>query len=214
MLCCSGASSSRVFFNSVLSSEAASVTRSDRAPGSVTKSRAASRSSFMRRSISSATSPTSCSRCSSAKVESIWRMAMTLAMLVAVMTASSVRKLPKVIWPIESENDRIRYKIAAKTDDMAEKTGLKNPLYTTEIAAGGTCEGAPAERQSQLSAWKWRISGSRRCPITKASIGRNAGFFDHLGPQRDIGLDDVGKLRQRRAFGLAAGGVELLLHVR
>src|SRR5882724_2946810 len=70
-------------------------------------------------------------------------MAMTLAMLVAVMTASSVRKLPKVIWPIESENDRIRDKIAAKTDDMAEKTGLKNPLYTTEAAAGGTYERHP-----------------------------------------------------------------------
>ena len=35
-------------------------------------------------------------------------MAMTLAMLVAVMTASSSKKLPKVNWPIESENDRIR----------------------------------------------------------------------------------------------------------
>src|SRR5258708_38459516 len=70
-------------------------------------------------------SPTSCSRCSSANVESMWRMAMTLAMLVAVMTASSVKKLPKVIWPIESENDRIRCKIDAKADDMAKITGLK-----------------------------------------------------------------------------------------
>ena len=34
---------------------------------------------------------------------------MTLAMLVAVITASNSRKLPKVSWPIESENDRIRW---------------------------------------------------------------------------------------------------------
>src|SRR5260370_26496046 len=44
----------------------------------------------------------------------MWRMAMTLAMLVAVMTASNSRKLPKVSWPIESENDRIRWTRAAK----------------------------------------------------------------------------------------------------
>jgi hypothetical protein len=64
-------------------------------------------------------------------------------MLVAVMTASSVKKLPKVIWPIESEYDRIRYKIDAKIDDMTEKTGLKDPVYTTDFAAGGTCEAHP-----------------------------------------------------------------------
>ena len=39
---------------------------------------------------------------------------MTLAMLVAVMTASISRKLPKVNWPIESESDRIRWTMAAK----------------------------------------------------------------------------------------------------
>jgi hypothetical protein len=49
----------------------------------------------------------------------MWRMAMTLAMPVAVMTASKSRKLPKVIWPIESENDRMRCESAAKADGMA-----------------------------------------------------------------------------------------------
>jgi hypothetical protein len=113
-------------------------------------------------------------------------MAMTLAMLVAVMTASSVRKLPKVIWPIESENDRIRDKIDAKTDDMAEKTGLKNPLYTTEAATGGTCERHPGGAKASIQPgnggfpaavfrWPW-------LPVTKASVGCNAGLFDHLGP--------------------------------
>ena len=43
---------------------------------------------------------------------------MTLAMPVAVMTASSNRKLPKVIWPIDSENDRMRWESAAKADGI------------------------------------------------------------------------------------------------
>src|SRR5882724_3188843 len=217
MVCCSGASSSRVFFSSVPSSEAASVTRPDRAPGSVTKSRAASRSSFMRRSISSARSPTSCSRCSSANVESMWRMAMTLAMLVAVITASSVKKLPKVIWPIESENDRIRYKIDAKIADMTEKTGLKDPVYTTDFAPGNTRGASRRSGKISFQPGHGRISGKvrpgSRPPVTKASIGCNAGLFDHLGPQGDVGLDDIGKLREWRALGLAAGGVEFLPHV-
>jgi hypothetical protein len=60
----------------------------------------------------------------------MWRIAMTLAMLVAVMTASSVKKLPNVICPIENDWDRIRCKIAANTD-MVKITGVKIPLYTT-----------------------------------------------------------------------------------
>ena len=106
MSCCSGASSSRVFFRTSPSEVAASPTWTDWVPGSVTKSRAASRNSFMRRSMSSARSPTLCSRCNSAKVESIWRMAMTLAVEVMMITASTSMKLPNVSWPIESENDR------------------------------------------------------------------------------------------------------------
>ena len=43
------------------------------------------------------------------------------------------------------------------------------------------------------------------------SVGGDAGLLDHLGPQRDVGLDDVGERLQRRALGLAAGHVELLL---
>ena len=144
MSCCSGASSSRVFFSSALSAEAASPTRSDCAAGSVTKSRAASRNSFMRRSISSARSPTLCSRCSSAKVASIWRMAMTLAMLVIMITASTSRKLPKVSWPIESENDRIRWTMAA--NGMVIETGSDSPDIYAGIGLGGN---QPAREQVQ-----------------------------------------------------------------
>ena len=39
---------------------------------------------------------------------------MTLAMLVAVMAASTNRKLPKVNWPIESEIERTLWTTAAK----------------------------------------------------------------------------------------------------
>jgi hypothetical protein len=96
MYCCSGASSSRVFFSSGVNEAAASQTRLDGTAGSVTKSRAASRSSFMRRSISSARSSTLCRRCSSAKVASVWRMATTLATLVITIIAKSSMKLAKV----------------------------------------------------------------------------------------------------------------------
>jgi hypothetical protein len=64
-------------------------------------------------------------------------MAMTLAMLVAMMTASSVKKLPKVIWPIESENDRIRFKITATIDDMAQITGFQKPTIYDVIPRRG-----------------------------------------------------------------------------
>jgi hypothetical protein len=40
-------------------------------------------------------------------------MAITLAMLVAVITASNSRKLPKVSCPIDSDIDRTRLKTAA-----------------------------------------------------------------------------------------------------
>ena len=36
----------------------------------------------------------------------MWRMAMTLAVEVMMITASTSMKLPNVSWPIESENDR------------------------------------------------------------------------------------------------------------
>jgi hypothetical protein len=49
-------------------------------------------------------------------------MAMTLAMLVAVMTASNSKKLPKVSCPIESENDRIRPSSAKNAGGMVIET--------------------------------------------------------------------------------------------
>ena len=57
----------------------------------------------MRRSISSAMSPTSCRRCNSAKVESMAADRDDAAMEVAVITARSNRKLPKVSCPIDNE---------------------------------------------------------------------------------------------------------------
>ena len=93
-------------------------TRSDWSEGSVTKSRAASLSSFIWRSMPSARSLTSCSRRKSLKVVSMWRIAITLAIEVAAMMTSSSRKLPNVNCPIESENDRIRFKSTAKAGGM------------------------------------------------------------------------------------------------
>ncbi|MET4760423.1 hypothetical protein ABH970_000795 [Bradyrhizobium ottawaense] len=120
MSCCSGASSMRVFFRMSLSVEAASPTCLNwmPAPGSVTKSRAASRNSFMRRSMSSARSPTLWSRCSSAKVVSMCRIAITLAVDVTMITASTNRKLPKVSWPMESENVRFFSGVGVNSADI------------------------------------------------------------------------------------------------
>ena len=52
-------------------------------------------------------------------------IAMTLAMLVAAMTASSSRKLPNVNCPIESENERIRVRNAASAGGMMINTKLQ-----------------------------------------------------------------------------------------
>ena len=60
----------------------------------------------------------------------------TLAMLVAVMTASSNRKLPKVSRPIESGNDRIRCRTAASAGGMVNGTGLKTAIYTMYSTSG------------------------------------------------------------------------------
>src|SRR4030081_3021177 len=69
-------------------------------------------------------------------------MAMTLAMLVAVMTASSSRKLPKVNWPIESENDRILWTIAAK--GMGFGTGSEQSTFIRWNPAQGEHAANPA----------------------------------------------------------------------
>jgi hypothetical protein len=52
-------------------------------------------------------------------------MAITLAMLVMAMTASTSRKLPKVSCPIENENDRSLCEIGGNSDDMMNETGLQ-----------------------------------------------------------------------------------------
>jgi hypothetical protein len=75
----------------------------------------------------------------------MWRMANTLAMLVAVMTASNSRKLPKVSRPIESGNDRIRCKIAVSAGGMVNETGFKTAIYTMySVSRGTSCHGNQA----------------------------------------------------------------------
>jgi hypothetical protein len=59
----------------------------------------------------------------------MWRIATTLATLVAVMTASNNRKLANVSRPIESGNDRIRCKIAASVAGMVNGTGFEAAIY-------------------------------------------------------------------------------------
>ena len=53
----------------------------------------------------------------------MWRIETTLATLVITIIARISRKLPKVSWPIESENDRIRRTIAAKAMGIGTGSG-------------------------------------------------------------------------------------------
>src|ERR1700759_2835469 len=94
------------------------------------------------------------------------RIAITLAMLVALITAKTSRKPPKVNWPIESEIDRIRWRMAAK--GMGSKPATGN----TVLYAGNRPQGN---------------HGARALGLTL--IRRNPGVLDHLGPQRHVGLD-------------------------
>ena len=66
---------------------------------------------------------TLCSRCNSAKVESMWRMAMTLAVEVMMITASTSMKLPNVSWPIDSENDRVIGEFGGDSEVMLLRPG-------------------------------------------------------------------------------------------
>nr|GAJ35992.1 hypothetical protein BDOA9_0152040 [Bradyrhizobium sp. DOA9] len=96
----------------------------------------------MRRSMSSARSPTLCSRCSSAKVVSMCRIAITLAVEVTMITASTNRKLPKVSWPMESEKVRLFSGGGVNSADIGNlRTGLLEIQYTTYCCPGGTCLG-------------------------------------------------------------------------
>jgi hypothetical protein len=61
-------------------------------------------------------------------VVSIWRIAITLAMLVAVITASSSRKLPKVSCPIDSDIDRTRLQIAANAAGILRGSAPRNHI--------------------------------------------------------------------------------------
>src|SRR5262249_8028249 len=100
--------------------------------------------------------------------------------------------------------------------------GLRPAIYTDYSIPGGT-GGMGRKEEAYVNinpfcpdfpAGPWRRR-RRAGPATwdSALIRGNAGLLDHPGPQGDVGLDDVGEGRERRALGLAAGGVELLAHL-
>jgi hypothetical protein len=89
-------------------------------------------------------------------------MAITLAMLVAVMTASSNKKLPKVSRPIESGNDRIRCRTAASAGGMVNGTGLKTAIYTMYSTSGR--EHAEQGGMTIDKLWSLEMADFRRRP--------------------------------------------------
>src|SRR4051812_14646441 len=180
----------------------------------------------MRRSMSSAMFPTLCSRCSSAKVASIWRMAMTLAVEVMMITASTSMKLPNVNWPIESENDRGGSEFGGVSAVMWLGPGSCRPNIRCISGRGEHARASAGEGKSAgprpgttLRMASGTIIPARaritrpKSPAPPPSISGDAGLLDHLGPHRDVGLDDIGERLPRRALGLAAGHVEPFLDV-
>src|ERR1700682_4484414 len=147
-------------------------------------------------------------------------IAMTLAMLVAVMIASNSRKLPKVSWPIESENARIRWTRAAKGmgigTDSGQSTFIRWNPPQGEHPGNPTTPAAPGRMVPRVAA-PGSLDGTQRpstgrLPVLN-SIRRDAGVLDDLRPKRDVGPDDVGELRPGRVLGLASGDVEFFLQV-
>src|SRR5882757_2766710 len=164
----------------------------------------------MRRSMSSARSPTLCSRCSSAKVESMWRMAMTLAVEVMMITASTSMKLPNVSWPIESENDRGGSEFGGVSAVMWVGPGSCRAQYTMYFGPWGTCRpvvngGISAGfRGAERIAARSHLDHSR--PQRSRQIRRH--HAEHVakcaGKMRRAGkAGGVGRFRKRSA--LAAG---------
>src|SRR5580692_9941977 len=142
----------------------------------------------------------------------MWWIETTLATLVITIIASSSMKLAKVSCPIESENDRIRRTIAAKAMGYRDRLGTVR-FYTPESASRGTCRiDGTAGRTAPCMANEG--SGLQPASGRSTSIGGDAGVLDDFCPKRDVGLDDIGELLQRRALRLTSGEVELLLHVR
>ena len=60
------------------------------------------------------------------------RIAITLAVEVTIITASTKRKLPKVSWPMESEKIRFFSGVGVESADIGDLgTGLLEAQYTT-----------------------------------------------------------------------------------
>ena len=69
----------------------------------------------------------------------MWRMAMTLAVEVMMITASTSMKLPNVSWPIDNENDRVIGEFGGNSEVMLVGPGSNRPQYTTLFGPWGTC---------------------------------------------------------------------------
>ena len=69
----------------------------------------------------------------------MWRMAMTLAVEVMMITASTSMKLPNVSWPIESENDRGGSEFGGVSAVMWVGPGSCRAQYTMYFGPWGTC---------------------------------------------------------------------------
>src|SRR5438477_12536310 len=93
----------------------------------------------------------------------MWRIAITLAVLVMMMTASTSRKLPNVSWPIESENAICFDGFGGNSADILLRPGSNRPQYTGIAGLGEHVEICH-------KSGKWRRAGDPDC--------RRPGCFD------------------------------------
>src|SRR5690349_6854130 len=107
--------------------------------------------------------------------------------------ASKSRKLPKVIWPIEGVNNRIRRMKSAKAMAVGNPAPRNTPLIRRNQVRGELCKSQGAQHSNRLTL----TSG---CNNAAVSIGRNVGVPHNLCPERNVRLDDFSKLRKRRAL--------------
>ena len=95
----------------------------------------------------------------------MWRIAITLAVEVMMITASTSRKLPNVSWPIESENGRFMGDFGGNSGVMLLRPGSKRPQYTTVFRPRGNMLKARPEQSDcdrGRPPWNWPVGAPAR----------------------------------------------------
>ena len=122
-----------------------------------------------------------------------------------MITASTSMKLPNVSWPIDSENDRGVGEFGGNSEVMVSRPGSNRAaIYDVFRAVGNMLKATATDKFRRRRPSAAPRPSPAQCRIgtgpsagellASTSVGGDAGLLDDLGPQRDVGLDDVGEL--------------------